>query len=184
MRNIQSNCSAAALRIARRIHGIATRVGQLDQTRRQAKAFLSDRFDARAAESLRSLGGGVEGRNDGSTIQPAEGASCVLHVFFESEGARVRLPAGEGRLQLIADLWAHVKEAGARSTAQPFENATGEKIGLAPFHVNRHDADGMERIERNKRAELVSALTDCVDIHQKCATKEDLRGGAEARPFV
>ena len=96
----------------------------------------------------------------------------------------MRLPAGEGRLQLIADLWAHVKEAGARSTAQPFENATSEKIGLAPFHVNRHDADGMERIERNQRADLASTLTDCLDIHQKCATKEDVRDGDEARPFV
>src|SRR6185503_2043528 len=94
------------------------------------------------------------------------------------------LPAGESRLELIADRWAHVEEAGARSTAQPFENATGQKIGLASFHVNRHDADGVKGIEGNEGSCFVGASADRVDILQKRAPEEHVRNSDEAGPFV
>src|SRR6185312_3849325 len=117
VRNIQSNRSSAPLGIARRIHGVPARVGELDQAGRKPKALVPNRINARPAQNPGTLGGDIEGGNYRSTVQPAERAGGVLHVFFEGKWARVRLPTGQSRLEPIADRWAHVKEAGARSTA-------------------------------------------------------------------
>src|SRR5207237_10446258 len=139
---------------------------------------------ARPSQNPRTLGGDVKRRNNRGAVQPAEGAGGVLHFFFEGERARVRLPARESRLELIADRWAHVKEAGARSATQPLEYATGEKIGLAPFHVNRDDANGVKRIKRDESSDFVRPPANRVDIHQVSAAKQDVRDGDQARPFV
>src|SRR5258708_980785 len=96
----------------------------------------------------------------------------------------MRLPASEGGLEFVADGRTHVKEAGTGSAAKPFEYATRKKIHLASFHVNRYDANGVQRIERNERAELVGSGTDRVDIHEKGAAEEHVRHRDEAGPFV
>src|SRR5258706_4976833 len=170
--NIDCDRSAAPRGVARRIHGVAPGIGEIYQMRGESNAFLPDCANSGAPEDLRTLGRGVKRGDHRRPIQPAKGARGELHGLFEREWARMRLPAGEGRLQFVADARTHVKKAGARSATEPFEYATRKKIHLASFHVNRHDANGVKRIERNERADLVGAGTNRIDIHEKRAAKE------------
>src|ERR1700681_985880 len=140
--------------------------------RGESNAFLPDRANSGAPENLRTLGCDVERGDHRRPIQPAEGAGGEFHGLFEREWASMRLPAGEGGLDFVPDARTHVKEAAARSATEPLEYATRKKIRLASFHVNRHDANGVKRIERNERADLVGAGADRVHIHEKGAAKE------------
>src|SRR5688572_14835971 len=141
MRDIQADSSTAPGGVARRLDGEPMVVREIDEPRCKSSATRADRGDSGLAKDLRSLGCCIERGNDRSAVQPPKGAGRVLHRILEGERPGVRLPPRECRLQLVAHGGTDVEEARAGTSAEPFENAPGEEVDLASFHVDGNDAD-------------------------------------------
>ena len=83
-------------------------VRKIDQELRLAERVLADPRDADLLDEVvprrpRVVGGRVRGSGE-----EARGAGRVLHLLLECERARVRLPAGEGRLQALGEVGSDV----------------------------------------------------------------------------
>jgi hypothetical protein len=95
VRHVERHRPAAVRWIERRRHGEASRLGELDQSRRLTHALLADVVDTRRANDARTLDCREQRRNRRRAVQPAPRMFRVFHVRLEPERPRVRLPPSE-----------------------------------------------------------------------------------------
>src|SRR6185437_8652115 len=97
VRHSEGDRAAAPLRVTRRVHRIATTVGERDEVLRLAHALGADGGNARATHESRPSERGVQRGDSRCAGEPAEGAGGVVHDIVERERMCVRLPARERR---------------------------------------------------------------------------------------
>src|SRR5215510_4207463 len=135
--------AAPAFRLSRRQHVEACRPEQLSEQRRLAQRLLSNPVDPDLADQL------VTGRRRverGHVRRPGEEASRAFGVVllrFEGKRPRMRLPAGERRLQPLGELRADVEPAGAGPAAEPLDTPPDGEVDPERSDVERNRARGL-----------------------------------------
>ncbi len=108
----------------------------------------------------------------------------VLHLLLEGERARVRLPAGEGRLELLGEVRAHVQPAVPRASAEPLDRPTDREADTERGDVERDDAGRLVAVEDHVRAHLVRPAHDRLDVLDLPRLVEDVADRDEQRALV
>src|SRR2546421_435287 len=94
------------------------------------------------------------------------------------------VPADADRVQPLDQLAANPEDAGAFGTEQPLVPVGGEKIDRCPLHVERIDAEPLDRVDEEENAALAAKVAQRVEIVAKTAGELDEAEAEDARVRV
>src|SRR5436190_15523728 len=137
LRRAHDERAAAALRLLRPDDVEAGALEHLGEERGLLHRTLPNTADSDLLDQVVARRRRVERRDVRCAGEEARGAGRVLLVDLELEGAGVRLPARQRRLQPLPHVWSHVEPAGAGTAAQPLDAAADGEVDAERAHVER-----------------------------------------------
>src|SRR5690606_18640609 len=182
--NVNGDGSAPLVRVFGGVDGPALFPRQVDQSAGLPGALRPYPVQPCPPYEPRALDSRIKGRNRRCAAEPALSAVRILHFLLEGERARMRLPAGYRGLQRSRKPRTHVKEAPARTTAQPLQHAAAQEVHPEVVHVHRKHAHGMVRIQGRQRPRLPGAVTDRCRVHHERRLEKHVRHGHQRRMLI
>src|SRR5688572_10156855 len=159
---IDGNCYRAAplCWIARAGDTKAGFLSHLDEHASLPRAFFANRCDANFINDLIATLSGVECRDGWRAMQEARDVRRISKRGIKSKWIFVGHPACGLWLKLCDQIRAHIKIAGARTTAEPLNRTAGSEIYLQVFNIKRNGARRLIDIEYSHRTHLSRAFRD------------------------
>src|SRR6516164_10768667 len=134
-------------------------ISQFDQERGLPLGLLTNVGDASLGKDGQSRPCRLQGWDVGRAVHEAvRRVGIAVGTDFEVERVLVSKPSRDPRLQVPAQIGAHVEVADTRSSAEPFQDAAAGKIDIQLLHVDRHGAGRVKRVEHYVRAYAMRLL--------------------------
>ena len=144
----------------------------------------ADPLDPDLLDHVVAGGRSVERWNVRSPGQEPRGTVRVVLLGLEGEGPLVRLPAGQGRLEGLREIWTHVEPGSARAAAEPLDRAADGEVDAERRHVERHGSHRLVRVEDDQRTGFARPRHDRLDVLDPAGLEEHVRDRHEQGPLV
>src|SRR5262249_2957748 len=139
--------------------------------------FLDAGGDVVDADGEEHLEAGAEG-GDAADIERAALPAAGVRLEGEVDPREIAraddaVPADADRMQPVDQLMADVEDAGAFGTEQRLVSVGSEKIDRRPLHVERIDAQPLDRVDEKQNAALTAQAAERVEVIAKAAGEFD-----------